>query len=226
MFDGEIRGIIFDMDNTLVSSEIDFMGMKLAVYNYLRSKDVLAPSIKLEEQTVATLIQQAKSSFRLDGDLLQEMWEIIKAFEQKGMEGAVLEPGVREVLSELYTSYPLNVLTNNSQPVACQLLKERRIYKYFDHIVGRESMETLKPSPVGIEYLLHKYRQLGPEDWILIGDSWIDAQAAERAGVNFLLYQGDVLEVKKRDLKVEGFIHHMEELLDLLNQKTGKEKES
>lgn len=109
-----IRGIIFDMDNTLLKSAIDFEGMKQETFRFLVSRGVLSTSFPFAGHTSSTIIEAAVKTGRMTEELLAEMWAIPQKFELAGMEGAALEPGVAEFLEELYGSCRLTVVTNNS----------------------------------------------------------------------------------------------------------------
>lgn len=142
-----IKAIIFDMDNTLLQSSIDFKAMKQAIYAFLVSEGVLPAQLDLDRHTSSTIIKEAVQTKLMTEQQLSQMWDIAEQFEVIGMKQADLEPGVLELLEELQRRYRMVIVTNNSNKAAQAALKDHNILHYFDHVVGRESMGSLKPSP-------------------------------------------------------------------------------
>lgn len=211
-----LKGIIFDMDNTLLQSRIDFHSMKDEVFSFLVKKDIVPPDLPIDEHTTSTLIEEAKHSTLFNGEIDKNIWRIVAKHELAGMEGAKLEPGVIAVLKELHNKLHLTVLTNNSYEAAYAALRNNFIEGYFDVIAGREQATALKPSPAGIKYILDKYTRTQPDNWISIGDSWIDGKAAQDAGVEFINYKGDVELMNRKGVVPMLSLHRMADLLDYL----------
>ncbi|MCR8645491.1 HAD family hydrolase [Paenibacillus sp. N1-5-1-14] len=115
------------------------------------------------------------------------MWDIAKKHEVCGMDGADLELGAEEVLSELKGSYHLAIVTNNSVEAAEITLRDNGILEYFDIIIGRELKKALKPSPDGYLRVLDEFKNSASE-WLSVGDSWIDGMASMSAGIKFIAY--------------------------------------
>lgn len=207
-----IKGIIFDMDNTLLRSTIDFAGMKRDTYRFLCSHGVLPHDLDLTVHTTSTLIEQAMASGRMTDSMVQRMWEIPTRYEREGMQNADLESGAAELLDSLQSEYRLVVVTNNSIAAAEIALRTNGIYDMFDYVVGREMMGALKPAPDGFHYVLQKYPHWTAEDWISVGDSWVDAKASSLVGIPFILYQGDLDSVLRAGVRPRAHIQQLHEL--------------
>ena len=213
----QFKGIIFDMDNTLLSSRIDFPGMKAELLRLYQSRDILPDSVRPEEHTVSTLIEAAKGTDRWSDELETKTWKIVTEYEKEGLREARLEDGVRQVLETLHGRLVLSVLTNNSRIAALTALRQHRIVPFFQVIVGREQMDALKPSPSGIRFVLSHYTQIPAKSWLCVGDSWIDGMAAQSCGVPFLAYRADRTEMAEKGVRPIGFIEWMEQLLEVVN---------
>ncbi|MCR8845366.1 HAD family hydrolase [Paenibacillus sp. SC116] len=211
-----IKGIIFDMDNTLLQSSIDFQTMKEETYSFLVEQQILPEGLSLQQYTTSTIIEEAVATNRMTSELLQAMWEIPVKHEVAGMDGAVLESGVTELLEKLHGSYHLAVVTNNSVKAANAALRDNGIIHYFDHIAGREQMRSLKPSPDGFVFILDCYPNTSARDWLSIGDAWIDGKASESAGIEFIAYRADVEKMKKAGVFPRKYFNHIGELMKLL----------
>ncbi|WP_426453382.1 HAD family hydrolase [Paenibacillus sp. S-38] len=215
IFKSGVRGIIFDMDNTLLSSRIDFAAMKAEVHRALLDFGGLPDGLPLEQHTTATLIGLAKER-GLGAGPLSEVWTLVAEHELRGMEGAGLEPGAETMLKRLHGRLPLAVVTNNAEPAAAAALELTGISGYLDLLVGREGMEALKPSPAGCLAVLAKYPGLPAADWVSLGDSWIDGRAAMDAGIPFVSYRSPEGVMAARGVRPAGEIMHLDEWIPWL----------
>ncbi|MNH98239.1 Pyrimidine 5'-nucleotidase YjjG [compost metagenome] len=209
-----IKAIIFDLDNTLLRSSINFQQMKQEIHEYLVTQSLCSKELPLHVHTTSTIIALAKESGQYTVDVDRQVWEIASFHEQKGMIGAELEPGVIELLQILENRVMLTVLTNNSLAAAEKALCETGIRSYFNRIAGREQMTSLKPSPSGFHYLLSAYPDLSVDQWLTVGDSWIDAKAAQHAGVAFVAYRAISSEMESRGIQPLGYLERIGELID------------
>lgn len=207
-----IKAIIFDMDNTLLQSSIDFKAMKQAIYAFLVSEGVLPAQLDLDRHTSSTIIKEAVQTKLMTEQQLSQMWDIAEQFEVIGMKQADLEPGVLELLEELQGRYRMVIVTNNSNKAAQAALKDHNILHYFDHVVGRESMGSLKPSPDAFHYVLRQHQELLPEAWVSVGDAWIDGAASIAVGIPFIAYRADRNKMKQHHVLPKAFIEDIREL--------------
>lgn len=211
-----IKGIMFDMDNTILRSKIDFELMKEDTFKLLTLRGILSPELDISNHTTSTIIREAMKSDKMTDEMVKEMWEVPKSHEVDGMEDADLEPGVIELLNELQDKYTMVVVTNNSIEAAETALERNRILDYFDCVVGREKMGTLKPAPDGFLYVLNKYKHISAKEWISVGDAWIDGVASTEAGVDFILYQGDIERLNEVRVVPKGVINNIRELKEFI----------
>jgi phosphoglycolate phosphatase len=152
----------------------------------------------------------------MTNEVLNEMWEIPKKHEVFGMKDAALEPGVTYLLDELLNKYIMVIVTNNSIDAAERALKENGIFDYFDCVVGREMMKSLKPSPDGFLYILNQYQNTSASEWISVGDAWIDGKASVDAGVKFISYQGNIEKMNRMGVYPSAEIMNLTELIDFV----------
>ncbi|WP_177246016.1 HAD family hydrolase [Paenibacillus sp. BC26] len=210
------RGIILDMDNTILRSRIDFKQIKNEVYTLLVRAGIIEADLPLHDFTASTLIEHARLSAKFTGETEQAVWTVVSELEQAGMKDAGLEPGVVELLKQLQQDFHLTILTNNSYTAAIQALRTTGIEMYFDHVIGREQAVTMKPSPQGILHILERYPHLSKEDWLSVGDAWIDGKAAMEAGIRFIAYQANQPELERRGIVPLGHIDELHQLLHYL----------
>lgn len=198
-----MKGIIFDMDNTLLSSKINFKFMRRDLIEHLVKHKVGSYEMYEGAQTAAEVLEKGRKLLQEEGHdprLEGELFQIVLAYEREGMKGALLEEGAENLITRLQErGAVLAVVTNNSYEPACFALKERGIFQFFHMVVGREQMEALKPSPSGLLYVMSRYPKI--KEWVMVGDSWIDGEAARRAGIGFVAYQGSARELQEKGLR-------------------------
>jgi phosphoglycolate phosphatase len=214
---GKKLGIIFDMDNTLLQSNIDYAAMKRETYDYLTDLGILPPGIDLKVHTTSTIIVAALQTGRMNEEQIDRMWDIAKRHELSGMRNAELEPGLHELLGQLHGRYILSIVTNNAYAAARTALTRHHIFDLFDCVVGREQAGILKPSPAGFLRVLEQYPESDPAAWISIGDSWIDGKASQEAGIPFVLYRGKLEQLHQHEVHPVAQIGDIRELVKYLS---------
>lgn len=210
------KAIIFDMDNTLLKSNINFPRIKQDVFDRCMEAGLFPASFPLQEHTIATLIESARAARGFTAELEAAVWHIVAAGEKEGMVGAELEDHVPEILEQLSGKTRLTVLTNNAREAAVDALERTGIASRFELIAGREQMTALKPSPSGIAYMMSNYPAIRPREWLCVGDSWIDGKAAQNSGIAFLAYNARLEDLQRRNVPAVGHIRSMLELVHYL----------
>jgi phosphoglycolate phosphatase len=170
----------------------------------------------LDNHTTSTLIDLARQSAAYTKEIDMQVWELAAVHEQRGMVGADLEPEAKELLQFLQGRVILTLLTNNALAAAQQALEETGIRHYFSSLAGREQMSALKPSPSGFHYLLGAYPQIPLDSWLSVGDSWIDGQAAQEAGIAFLAYRAKCADLESRGIQAMGYLTELGEIIKYL----------
>lgn len=215
-------GIIFDMDNTLLRSRINFKGMRDDLINLLILHEIGTLESYEQEVTAAQVIEKGKklmAHLEKRYHLQQKMNQIVVQYELEGMKEAPLEEGVKSALNALKAKgLILTVVTNNAYAAAEKALKTLGVFPFFDLVVGRDQMAALKPSPSGIQVVLQQFPQV--KHWVMLGDSWIDGKAAQLAAVDFIVYQTEVEQMIRSGVypvaKVDdfaSFLHWVDEWL-------------
>jgi len=187
-----LKGIIFDLDGTLIHTSINFTVMKERMISFLEEKGI--PKGRLTpKQTTVVIIATCEEILRKEGRTQEEIDEVHRKLENIMNLGeleaipAVSEvKGVRDALQELREAgYKLAVLTRSHHAYAVEALRKIDALDQFDVILGRG--ETPKPKPYR-EALEHTAMLLGldPKETIFLGDNHIDASSALNAEVPFI----------------------------------------
>lgn len=215
-----MKGIIFDMDNTLLSSKINFKFMRRDLIEHLVKHKVGSYEMYEGAQTAAEVLEKGRKLLQEEGHdprLEGELFQIVLAYEREGMKGALLEEGAENLITRLQErGAVLAVVTNNSYEPACLALDQLGILTYFHTVVGREQMEALKPSPSGLHYVMRRHPEV--KEWVMVGDSWIDGEAARQAGVGFVAFQGEREEMQLKGLHPLAQVHDYSQLGQWLDE--------
>ncbi|MDQ7844081.1 MAG: HAD-IA family hydrolase [Armatimonadota bacterium] len=204
--------LIFDLDNTLIHSTIDFLGTRHRLIDLLLDAGA-APASRdvLLREPIPLLVAMGEAAGERIG---RAMWEIVAAAEAEGLRQAVAVEHAAEVLAELRArGYRLAVLTNNARPGVAPKLAELGLDRYFEVIATRTEVPALKPSPEGIHYILD--RLPGVRLCYMIGDAWIDGQAARAAGARFIGFGPRREAARERGVTPWAWIDDLRELLTL-----------
>ncbi len=103
----------------------------------------------------------------------------------------VMEPRLRELLAWLRPAYKTAVATNRTDTMV-RVLAEHGLADAFDRVVTALDVRHPKPDPEPLLALLAQFG-IQPEQMIYVGDSEVDALAAQKAGVPFVAYANPAL---------------------------------
>ena len=159
-------GLVFDMDGTLIESDLDF--------DLMRREMGVADRQPILEAIDAMPTREA-----------DRCREILARHERAGAEQATLIAGVVPFLGEVDRhGWRRAVLTRNTRPLT--LLALERLGLHFDPVVTRDDALP-KPDPAAIEQICALW-QLPPERIVVIGDFLFDVQVAHHAGARAVLF--------------------------------------
>jgi phosphoglycolate phosphatase len=202
--------MVFDLDNTLVHSRIDFLGIRTSIIARLLDAGALkAPPADPRQHAIPEWLDIAAAH---DAGLAAELWQEVDRYEREGMLHGTVEPDARPTLDRLHAAgLRLAVLTNNSVGSAEAALERFDLRAPFELVLARELVTTLKPAGDGVA-LAHATLGRGPT-W-LVGDSYLDGLAAERAaiGARFIAFRASAADLAARGVHPWATITALAEL--------------
>jgi HAD superfamily hydrolase (TIGR01549 family) len=187
-----IKGIVFDLDGTLVQSAIDFRRMKGRMIEYLVSKGVDQGLLSPQETNVVILSKSEKNLTEKGVPqeeikrILEHVEGIMNEVEMESVADAKEIEGAREALKKLKEQgYKTAILTRSNHDYSVETLRSTGLLGFFDLVLGREETPRPKPYPEALEHTA-KLLRLRVDELILVGDHPIDMECAKNAKVRFI----------------------------------------
>lgn len=189
----QIKGVIFDLDGTLVSSSLDFSIIKAQIG---------CP----HDQDLLTYIEHLPSAY-----MREEAMHIVHQHELMDAQHSQVLPGVQESLEQLHhLGIPMAIVTRNYGKAAELKLKQCAIS--ISHLITRDDAPA-KPDPTA---LLDIAKQWGfnAKHCIYVGDYLYDIQAAHNASMRACFYAPD--DVPTYATEAQYILRHFNELPELI----------
>ncbi len=184
-----VRGLIFDVDGTLVSLKVDVEKLRSTTARELVKVgfDVsFMDGTNLHTQEIIDWARKQVESGSVRIDFESFRAALFAALDEVEMDwNARAEPiqGTGEVLDRLRSAnVKLATLTNSGRTPSEWLLKRHDLLRRFDFTLTRDDVSALKPSPDGLLEAVD-LMQLPKSEVVYVGDSIIDVKAAKGAGV-------------------------------------------
>ena len=182
-----LRLVVFDLDGTLIDSRRDLAesaNEMLAGYG--------APALPVEQVTdmvgegARLLVQRSCAAAGLAPVPDDALTRFLAAYDRRLFDHTRPYDGVVAMLRALALHVRLAVLTNKPQPPAERLVKGFGFAPHVTSVIGGDAGYPRKPAPEGLLALVARAR-VTPAETLMVGDSWIDVETAERAGTGFCL---------------------------------------
>lgn len=205
------RGLIFDLDGTLVDSFADIA----SALNWTRAQFrlPLLPQAEItrhvgsgSEYLVRQLVPVASERFE------EALGFFLARYEKNALKQTRLLQGVPEVLAH-FRDRSLAVVTNKTFDLSEKVLRGLGVWDRFTIVVGGDSLERRKPDPLPVRHVLDTFA-LSPGEVVLIGDSPHDIHAGQAAGVRTVaVTTGVEARAALQALRPDHVIDRMDELL-------------
>lgn len=209
-----IRGVIFDLDGTLIESyqaiylsfQYAYARMGLPPLSYEDSRRVVGLGLTL---TFNDLLgkERTPEALRL---FRQRYWEVFA-------DHTHFLPGARELICELHRrGIRQAIATNKLGRFSRAIIRHLGMEEFFLAILGDEDVALNKPHP---EMLLAAIEKMGlpKETVIMVGDSLVDIQAAQNTGIRiFAIPSGTARREELLQARPTVLLDRLTDLLDSL----------
>ena len=197
--------ILFDLDGTLIDTAPDLMNahnhvMKKFGYETKSTDDIRKLVVKGASSLIGRAVWgQAKEEVKQINNQ-ETRKEMVKEFiDYYGKNLAIESKLINGVLEFLNwakkNNISMGVCTNKQEHLAVDLLKQIKIYDYFEYVAGSNTFDYCKPDPRHLTNVID-ILQGDITKSIMIGDSETDANSSSAAGIPFILLEGGYTEKK------------------------------
>ena len=219
--------ILFDLDGTLVDSAPDLMNAHNHVMRKFGFETKTAEDIRnLAGKGASVMIGrsiwgQAKKEFSkvIDEKIKKQMVkEFIDYYGKNIAKESKLLKGVKEFLEwSKKNNIQMGICTNKQEHLAINLLKEIKIYDYFEYVAGSNTFDYCKPDPRHLTNVI-EIMQGDVKKSIMIGDSETDAESAKAAKIPFILLEDGYTDKKVSDIHHDYLIKNFDGIEEIINK--------
>ncbi|MCX5718083.1 MAG: HAD-IA family hydrolase [Nitrospirae bacterium] len=173
--------IIFDLDGTLVDSGMDITNaLNYAITPYGFKPLAVEDTIRIVGEGMTNLIEKilGDNNAPIKDAVLTRF---IKYYSEHLTDFTKPYPEVTKTL-EILGRYKKAVISNKRESLSKKLLEQLGLIKFFDVVLGSDSVSEKKPSPAPVKKVL-EILDIAPHRAIIVGDSDFDIQAGKGAGI-------------------------------------------
>jgi len=176
--------LIFDMDGTILDSGTTIVN----TINHVREElgfEKLEKNYALEKVNDPN-INASKFFYGTDDFTLQQKELFEEHYNANCLNGLELYDGMAKLIDDLNQEFTLTIATNANSTFARKMLDYLEVGKYFETILGFDSVKQAKPHPEMVYKILDTHN-IQKDRTQLIGDSHKDIMAANNAGIDSVL---------------------------------------
>jgi phosphoglycolate phosphatase len=207
--------IVFDLDGTLIHSapEIQFVANSLLADRGLEPL-TLAETIGFIGNGAAVLIEKMSIARGIPADQHAVLLSTLEERYMHSSDKSEVFAGVLPALKALRgAGHRLGVCTNKPLAPAKAVLDHLGLAGFFEVVLGGDSLDVRKPDPAPLHAT---FAALGDGPQVYVGDSDVDAETADRAGVPFLLFTEGYCKVPHAELPHHALFDEFARLPELV----------
>jgi phosphoglycolate phosphatase len=181
----DVKAVIFDLDGTVASFNLDYRAVRGDVRSYLLREGVPASLLTVNESIFEMLkkteifLKNSGKSHEAVEEVLNGALAIAEKYELEAARNTSLLPGVDETLKALKRmGLKIGLFTLSSDKAASYILQRFKLGDFFGVTVPRNKVNYVKPKPEHLEMAL-KVLGVLPEETVVVGDSDVDMESAK-----------------------------------------------
>jgi HAD superfamily hydrolase (TIGR01549 family) len=179
-----VKAVIFDLDGTIVSFNLDYKALRGEVRACLLRVGVPASVLSVKD-SIFEMLKKTEIFVRNSGKSAEAMEEIrneaLAVAEKYELDAAMrtdLLPGAIETLTALKRmDLKIGLFTLNSDKAANYILQRFKLGDFFGVTVPRNKVNFVKPNPEHLEMAL-KVLGVAAGETVVVGDGNVDMQCA------------------------------------------------
>lgn len=211
-----IKGIIFDLDGTLVDSAPDLhVAANRLMAEVGRRELALSEVTMMIGDGVPKLVErcfEATGAIPAAEDLAAHTRRFLEFYEPHAADLSVPFPGVAEALERLKGAYPMVVATNKPYAASMEILEKLGVAPYLRAVVAGDSIPGVKkPDPRHLQAAMEKMG-VAAQETVMVGDNANDVAASRAAGVKVILMSYGYTKTPTAELGADLVIDSFAEL--------------
>ena len=180
-----VKAVIFDLDGTLASFNLDYKTVRAEVRGYLLNMGVPASVLSVNE-SIFEMLRKTELFLKNSGkpqkvleEIHNEALAIVEKYESEAALSTSLLPGVVETLKALkQKGLKIGLCTINGEKSTNYILNRFGIADFFDAVVPRDKVNNVKPDPAHLEAALNTL-DVAAKDAVVVGDGSVDMRSAK-----------------------------------------------
>jgi phosphoglycolate phosphatase len=183
----KIKLVLFDLDGTLIDSELDLAVSVNAMLRHFGRKELPLEVIATYIGDGAPMLIRRALGDPAHAQSLQEALNFfLLHYREHKLDNTRPYEGIKETLQRVaaFDGHPrkLAVLTNKPVRASRDILAGLGLSQFFFQTYGGNSFETKKPDPLGAQTLMTE-AGVQPEETVMVGDSEVDILTARNANL-------------------------------------------
>ncbi|UCF45277.1 MAG: HAD family hydrolase [Candidatus Bathyarchaeota archaeon] len=180
-----VKAVIFDLDGTIVSFNLDYKTLRGEVRACLLRMGVPASVLSVKDSIFEMLkkteifVRNSGKSAEVMQEIRDEVLAIAEKYELEAARDTSLLPGTGETLRVLKRmGLKIGLFTLSSDKAANYILQRFKLADFFGVTVPRNKVNFVKPNPEHLEMAL-KILGVAPTETVVVGDGGVDMESAK-----------------------------------------------
>ena len=180
-----IKAVIFDLDGTIASFNLDYKALRGEIRSYLLRMGIPASVLSFNDSIFEMLKKtsiygkNSGKSVEAINEIHNEALVLAEKYELEAAKSTDLVPGAYETLKALKRmDLKIGLFTLNSDRAASYILQRFNLGDFFGVTVPRNKVNFVKPNPYHLEMAL-KVLDVIPQEALVVGDGNVDMESAK-----------------------------------------------
>ena len=183
----KIKLVLFDLDGTLIDSELDLANSVNAMLRHFGRKELPLEVIDTYIGDGAPMLIRRALGDPAHAQVIQEALNyFLLYYREHKLDNTRPYDGILQTLQGIATcdgiTRQMAVLTNKPVRASRDILAGLGLSQFFFQTYGGNSFETKKPDPLGAQTLMRE-SGAGPDETVMVGDSEVDILTARNANL-------------------------------------------